>query len=38
LSISVRLRNLIKRKPRPDMGWSAIVEEEEEEEEEEDIP
>jgi hypothetical protein len=32
LSISVRLRNLIKRRPRPDMGWSAIEEEEEEEE------
>jgi hypothetical protein len=29
LSISVRLRNLIKRRPRPDMGWSAIEEEEE---------
>jgi hypothetical protein len=31
LSISVRLRNLIKRRSRPDMGWSAIEEEEEEE-------
>jgi hypothetical protein len=30
LSISVRLRNLIKRRPRPDMGCSAIEEEEEE--------
>jgi hypothetical protein len=29
LSISVRLRNLIKRRPRPHMGWSAIEEEEE---------
>jgi hypothetical protein len=28
LSISVRLRNLIKRRPRPDMGWSAAEEEE----------
>jgi hypothetical protein len=28
LSIRVRLRNLIKRRPRPDMGWSAIEEEE----------
>jgi hypothetical protein len=28
LSISVRLRNLIKRRPRPDMGWSAVEEEE----------
>jgi hypothetical protein len=35
LSISVRLWNLIKRRPRPDMGWSAIEEEEEEEAEEE---
>jgi hypothetical protein len=34
-SISVRLRNLIKRRPRPDMGCSAIEEEEEEEVEEE---
>jgi hypothetical protein len=34
LSISVRLRNLIKRRPRPVMGWSTIQEEEEEEEEE----
>jgi hypothetical protein len=25
----LRLRNLIKRRPRPDMGWSAIKEEEE---------
>jgi hypothetical protein len=32
LPISVRLRNLIKRRPRPDMGWSAEEEEEEEEE------
>jgi hypothetical protein len=31
LSISVRLRNLIKRGPRPEIGWSAIQEEEEEE-------
>jgi hypothetical protein len=28
LSISVRLRNLIKRRPRSDMDWSAIEEEE----------
>jgi hypothetical protein len=34
LSIRVRLRNPIKRRPRPDTGWSAIEEEEEEEEEE----
>jgi hypothetical protein len=27
-SINVRLRNFIKRRPRPDMGWSAIEEEE----------
>jgi hypothetical protein len=34
LSISARrLRNLIKRRPRSDTGWSAIEEEEEEEEE-----
>jgi hypothetical protein len=33
LSRSVRLRNLIKRRPRLDMGWSATEEEEEEEEE-----
>jgi hypothetical protein len=31
LSISVRLRNLIKRRTRPDMGLSAIEEEEEQE-------
>jgi hypothetical protein len=31
LSINVRLRHLVKRRPRPDMGWSAIEEEEEEE-------
>jgi hypothetical protein len=31
LSISVRLLNLIKRRPRPDMGCSAIEEEEEKE-------
>jgi hypothetical protein len=30
LSVSVRLRNLIKRRPRPDTGCSAIEEEEEE--------
>jgi hypothetical protein len=30
LSISVTLRNPIKRRPRPEMGWSAIQEEEEE--------
>jgi hypothetical protein len=30
-SISVRLRNLITRRPRPDIGCSAIEEEEEEE-------
>jgi hypothetical protein len=29
LSISVRLKNPIKRRPRPDMGCSAIEEEEE---------
>jgi hypothetical protein len=29
LSISVSLRNLIMRRPRPDMGWNAIQEEEE---------
>jgi hypothetical protein len=29
LSISVRLRNLIKRRPRPDMGCSTIEEEKE---------
>jgi hypothetical protein len=26
--VSVRLRNLLKRRPRPDMGWSVIEEEE----------
>jgi hypothetical protein len=31
LSINVRLRSLIKRRPRPDVGWSAIKEKEEEE-------
>jgi hypothetical protein len=30
-SISVRLRNLIKRRPRLDMGWRVIEEKEEEE-------
>jgi hypothetical protein len=35
LSISVRLRNLIKGRPRPNMGWSAIEEEEQEQEEQE---
>jgi hypothetical protein len=30
LSISVRLKEPHKRRPRPDMGWSAIEEEEEE--------
>jgi hypothetical protein len=28
LSIGVKLRNLIKRRPRPDMGWSSEDEEE----------